>query len=164
MEIEIIKSLTEDFFQKLCIEIENIEINIEEENIINISLKTPDSPLVIGYSGKNLEDIRTVLKQILRKTVWENLSIHIEVNDYLEQKESKLIDFVKKKIELAKSTWKEVVLPFFNSYERKKIHNFVSELNDKEIWTKSVWEWKERRLHIYKKFDSKSIDLDAIDI
>lgn len=159
-----IKNLTVLFFEKMLINIENIDVEIEEESIVNIKIKTPDSSLVIGFSWKNLEDIRLVLKQILRKNFREISSIHIEVNDYIEQKEGKLLDFVSKKIELAKKTWKEIILPFYNSYERKKIHNFVSSLNDNEIWTKSVWEWKERRLHIFKKIDASTLDLDSIDI
>lgn len=159
-----IKNITQQFFEKMLIEIENVEVEIEDESIVNIKIKTPDSSLVIWFSGKNLEDIRLVLKQILRRNFKEISSIHIEVNDYIEQKENKLIDFVGKKIELTKKTWKETILPFFNSYERKKIHNFVSSLNDPEIWTKSVWEWKERRLHIFKKIDASSLDLDSIDI
>lgn len=164
MDIENAKSIISTFFEKMLIDIENIEVEKEEENIISIRLKTPDSSLVIWYSGQNLEDIRLILKQILRKTVGEISTIHIEVNDYMAQKENKLLDFIKKKIDLTKKTWKETILPFYNSYERKKIHNFVSSLNDNQIWTKSVWEWKERRLHIFKKIDASSLDLDSIDI
>jgi predicted RNA-binding protein Jag len=99
-----IKELTTNFFEKMLINIESVDVEIEEESIVNIKIKTPDSSLVIGFSGKNLEDIRLILKQILRKNFREISSIHIEVNDYIEQKENKLLDFVSKKIELAKKT------------------------------------------------------------
>lgn len=29
---------------------------------------------------------------------------------------------------------------------KEKIHSYVSELNDSSIYTKSVWEWNNRRL------------------
>lgn len=164
MEADKIKELSKIFFEKMLISIDNIEVQIEEENIINIKIQTPDSSLVIWYSWKNLEDIRLVLRQILKKALWNFVTIHIEVNDYIEQKENKLIDFVTKKIEIVKTSWKEIILPFFNSYERKKIHNYISSLNDPQIWTKSIWEWKDRKLHIFKKIDANSIDLDWIDI
>jgi predicted RNA-binding protein Jag len=164
MELENIKNLSYNFFEKLLIKIDEIIVIEEEIEVLNIKIKTPDSSLVIWYSGKNLEDIRLILKQIIKKNFWLSLNIHIEVNDYIEQKENKLLDFIKKKIELTKKTWKETILPFFNSYERKKIHNFVSALNDNQIWTKSVWEGKERRLHIFKKIDASTLDLDSIDI
>ncbi len=165
MSWDVIKEITLNFFQKLCIEIENIEIVSEAENIYYIKLKTPDSWLLIWYSGKTLEDIRTVLKSIIAQNLEnKHLILHVEINDYLSKKEDKLHDFVMKKIAIVKA-WKwDVVLPFFNSYERKKIHSYVCELNDSEIFTKSVWDGNERRLHICKKSKNITIDMDGIDI
>lgn len=165
MSWENIQEIALSFFEKLCIDIENIEVTQEAENIYYIKLKTPDSWLLIWYSGKTLEDIRSVLKAIISQ-YWENKNIilHLEVNDYLSKKEDKLHNFIMKKIQLVKS-WKwDIVLPFFNSYERKKIHSYVCELNDSEIFTKSVGEWAERRLHICKKSKNITIDIDGIDI
>ncbi len=165
MSWENIQEIALSFFEKLCIDIENIEVTQEAENIYYIKLKTPDSWLLIWYSGKTLEDIRSVLKAIISQ-YWENKNIilHLEVNDYLSKKEDKLHNFIMKKIQLVKS-WKwDVILPFFNSYERKKIHSYVCELNDSEIFTKSVGEWAERRLHICKKSKNITIDIDGIDI
>lgn len=165
MSWENIQEIALSFFEKLCIDIENIEVTQEAENIYYIKLKTPDSWLLIWYSGKTLEDIRSILKAIISQ-YWENKNIilHLEVNDYLSKKEDKLHNFIMKKIQLVKS-WKwDVILPFFNSYERKKIHSYVCELNDSEIFTKSVGEWAERRLHICKKSKNITIDIDGIDI
>lgn len=163
MELEKVKQITNIFFEKLLVSIDSMEILQEQEDIFYIKIKTSDSPLLIWYSGKNLEDIRTVLRAILSKINGKNIILHIEINDYLSKKEDKLFDFIAKKIEIAKS-WKEVILPFFSAYERKKIHSYVSELKDESIWTKSVWEWSERRLHICKKSGHITIDMDWIDI
>lgn len=163
MELEIVKQITNDFFSKMIVDLESIEVIQEDENIFYIKIKTTDSPLLIGYSWKNLEDIRTILKWILSKINGKNLVLHLEVNDYLSKKEDKLFNFISKKIELAK-TGKEIILPFFNSYERKKIHWYVSELKDDTIFTKSIWEGEERRLHICKKNKNITIDMDGIGI
>lgn len=164
MLLEDVKEVSRVFFEKLWIEIDEFDVLQEAENIFYVKLKTPDSWILIWYSGKNLEDVRSVLKAILiKKSSEKNIILHVEVNDYLSKKEDKLYSFVMKKIEIAKS-WREVILPFFNSYERKKIHSYVCELNDGEIFTKSVWEWPERRLHICKKSKNITIDMDGIDI
>ena len=65
-------------------------------------------------------------------------------------------------------------LPYLNAYERKKVHDYVSKLEDKEIKTQSRWEKKDRRLYIIltkndiKKDNIKhqklEIDIDSIDI
>jgi len=163
MEIEVVKQITNEFFKKLLVNIDDIEILQEQEDIFYIKIKTPDSSLLIWYSGKNLEDIRKILRDILSKINGKNIILHIEINDYLSKKEDKLFNFILKKIEIAKS-WKEVILPFFSAYDRKKIHSYVSKLKDETIFTKSVWEWSERRLHICKKSENITIDMDWIDI
>jgi len=163
MEWENVKKITSEFFEKMLIEVDSLEVIQEEENIFYVKIKTTQSSLVIGYSGKNLEDIRTILKGILSKINGKNVVLHLEVNDYLSKKEDKLFDFIQKKIEIVK-TGREVILPFFNSYERKKIHGYVSELNDDTIFTKSIGEWEERRMHICKKSKNITIDMDGIDI
>lgn len=163
MELEVVKQITSDFFSKMIVDLESLDVTQEAEDIFYIKVKTTDSSLLIWYSWKNLEDIRTILKWILSKINWKNLVLHLEVNDYLSKKEDKLFDFIRKKIDIAK-TWKEVILPFFNSYERKKIHSYVADLKDDTIFTKSVWEGEERRMHICKISKSMTIDMDWIDI
>lgn len=163
MELENVKKITSEFFEKMLVELDSLEVIQEDENIFYVKIKTTQSSLVIGYSGKNLEDIRTILKGILSKINGKNVVLHLEVNDYLSKKEDKLFDFIKKKIEIVK-TGREVILPFFNSYERKKIHGYVSELKDDTIFTKSIGEWEERRMHICKKSKNITIDMDGIDI
>lgn len=163
MEWENVKKITSEFFEKMLVELDSLEVIQEDENIFYVKIKTTESSLVIGYSGKNLEDIRTILKGILSKINGKNVVLHLEVNDYLSKKEDKLFDFISKKIEIVK-TGREVILPFFNSYERKKIHGYVSELKDDTIFTKSIGEWEERRMHICKKSKNITIDMDGIDI
>lgn len=68
---------------------------------------------------KNLEDIRNILKNILSKKFDKNIVLHLEVNDYINKKDDRLFNFISKKIDLLKKSWKEIILPFFNSYERK---------------------------------------------
>lgn len=164
MEVSVIKSLVEDFLEKLLISIDSLEVIIEWENIYFIKIKTSESSLFIWYSGRNLEDIRNILKNMISKKIDSNIILHLEVNDYISKKDDKLFNFVSKKIDLLKRTWKEIILPYFNAYERKKIHSYVSELNDTSIFTKSVWDWEKRRLHLCKKSQNITIDIDWIDI
>ena len=164
MEVSVIKSLVEEFLEKLLINIDTLEILNESDDVYFLKIKTSESSLFIGHSWKNLEDIKNILKNILSKKFDKNIVLHLEVNDYISKKDDRLFNFISKKIDLLKKTWKEIILPFFNSYERKKIHSYVSELNDSSIYTKSVWEWNNRRLHLCKKSTNITIDIDWIDI
>ena len=160
---ELIKNIVEKFFSKMLIDFSNLEVIKELENIYYIKLESPDSPLLIWTRGKNLEEIKSILKIIINKHSEENIIIHIEINDYLKSKEDKLINYIKSKIVYVKDTGKDFRLPFFSAYERKKIHSYVSDLKS-DIYTKSEWEWKDRRLYICKKNGKMTIDSDGIDI
>ncbi|MDD4151453.1 MAG: hypothetical protein PHR68_02455 [Candidatus Gracilibacteria bacterium] len=162
--LEKIKEISTSFFTNLSIDLENLEIVEQEKNIYYIKIKSSDSPILIGHSGDTLRDIKNILSMILNKTFEEKIVIHLEINDYMESKDNRLFDFVKNKIEFVEKTGKDIVLPFFSAYERKKIHSFVAELGNNKIYTKSSGEGKERRMHICKKDQKLTIDMNSIDI
>lgn len=159
-----IENFIKDFFQKLMIEIESIEVKKEENNIFKIKIKSDESWLIIWPNWSNLENIRNIFRTIFIKKFDEKITIHLEINDYLEEKDKKLYNYIKSKINQVRDTWKDIVLPFFSSYERKKIHSYVWELAWSNIYTKSIWEWKERKLHICKKDEKMTIDINSNDI
>ena len=163
MEKEIDK-IIKDFFSLLQIEIENIKASVEEENIYNIKIETPDSWIIIGPHGKNIDVVQGILRLLISKKLDAKASLHLEVNDYMKSKDERLFEFIKSKISFVEKSGKDIRLPFLNSYERKKVHSFVADLNNSKISTKSMWEWKERRLFICKETEKLTIDIDWDDI
>jgi len=166
----LIKEKIKIFFDKLQIDIETLDIECSEWSIFNIKIKTDDSWIVIWPHWHNIENIQNLLRLISSKTLDKKVSIHLEVNDYMKTKDERLYSFIKSKVSYAEKNWKDLKLPFLNSYERKKVHSFISDLNKTWISTKSEWEWKERRLVICvdssKTSDSNklTIDIDWDDI
>lgn len=161
-----IKTLTEEFFNNFWIKNEKIEVTKKDENIFLIKIETPDSGKLIWPHGKNLDSVNTVLKTIiLRNTEWlEKSRIYLEVNDYLKSKDDRLKDFVISKIKIVEKTSHEVKMPYFSAYERKKIHDIVANYGNSSIYTQSLWEWKERRIHIFKEEKKLTIDIESLDI
>ena len=160
---EIVENICESFFTKLWINFSNLKIDKQSDEIFKISLKSEDSHLLIGPHGKNLDTLTHLLKLLISKKSNSYINIHLEVNDYMEQKDQKLINFIASKVSLVKENWKEIILPFFTAYERKKVHSYVSE-NWGDIITQSVWEWKDRRIHLSKKDERMTIDIDGDNI
>lgn len=149
-----------DFFQMLWGEIEELTWICEAEDIYCISLKSPDSHILIGPHGKNLEAITHILKLIISKKNSKNIHFHLEVNDYLEQKDLKLFQFIQSKIDIVRADKKNIILPFLNSYERKKVHSYVSK-NWGNVYTQSQGEWEDRRIHLCYKNEKMTIDLES---
>ena len=160
-----VENLVNDFFEKLEVPYEELKITNEQWNIYSIKIKTEQSWAMIGPHGRNIESIERILKLIISKNLDEKIKLHLEVNDYMYSKDEKLFRFIDSKITLIKN-WKndDIRLPFLNAYERKKAHSYIAELNNSKIYTKSMWEWHDRRLHICKVDEKITIDIDWDDI
>jgi predicted RNA-binding protein Jag len=161
--LEEIQNLTLTFFEKLGADFSDLQTVEEAKNIYRISVKSDDSHLLIGPHGKNLEIITHLLKLLIAKKSQGHINIHVEVNDYLQQKDAKLLLFIQWKIDQVKSSGKEVILPLFTAYERKKVHSFVWE-KWWNVFTESKWEGSERRIHLCKKDEKMTIDINGDDI
>lgn len=160
---EWVEKLCQDFFTNLWTDFSDLKILSEEENIYRITLQSQDSSLLIGPHGKNIEIITHLLKLLIIKQTKSYIHIHLEINDYQQKKDEKLIAFIASKIKLAQESGREIVLPYFTAYERKKVHSYVSTAWW-NIYTASKWEWKDRRIHLQKKDEKMTIDIDGDDI
>lgn len=122
-------SLTEkisSFFQNLGISLESVDVRENGEDL-DISVKTPDSSLLIGMHGKNLEAFTHILGRIAEKQDGKYYHVHLEVNDYMKAKDERFFSFLESKISFAMSSGKSVRIPNLSSFERKKAHNYISE-------------------------------------
>ncbi len=158
-----IQHIADTFFEKLWVDYKLVEVAQEADHIFLVKIESTDSSILIGPHGKNIEVIKSLLKLMSGRALEENVIIHLEINDYMQQKEEKLYTYIKSKIEYVESSGKEIVLPFFTAYERKKVHSYVSE-NGENVYTRSEWEWADRRIHLCKKDKKMTIDIDGDDI
>ena len=172
-----IKDFSHTFFDKLGLDIEKIEVTKQEENIFFLKIDTPDSGIMIWTHWVTFQSLQTLLRKLFKSKFWEETKLRLEINDYTQNKDQKLFSFIDREINKAKETGRNMKLPVLNSYERKKVHGYISDLKDPEIFTQSRWEWRERRLFIilsrnsverprntYKNDSKLEIDIDWEDI
>lgn len=160
-----VEQITNTLFNKLNINTDLIEItNINDTNIFNIKIESKESWLLIWNNWRTFDSLQNILKLMCSRKIWEKIKLHLEINNYVKTKDDRLLDFINNKIINLEKNWKDIILPYYSSYERKKIHWFISSMKNRWIFTKSIWEWKERRLHIYKQKPKLTIDIDWNDI
>jgi predicted RNA-binding protein Jag len=136
------------FFTGLGIVIEWIEVTFVE-NDINVRVQTPDSALLIGMHGKNIESFQHLLSRMLEKVAGYHVHLHLEVNDYMKSKDERLFRFLDTKIAfIMSSPNKTARIPNLTSYERKKAHGYISMKDIAWLKTKSDGEWAERALFL----------------
>ena len=144
-----------DFIKETIIEITklmgltvNLEVRRREDNI-TIKIFSDHNAVLIGKTGKALEALQTIIRQIVNNETKEFISIILDVENY-KDKRVKNLEFLAKKVakEVA-STKVETKLDSMNSYERRIIHSILSE--NKYVYTESVGEEPNRCVVIKPK-------------
>ncbi len=147
-----IQELAQGFFEALGIELTGVEVTAqdEENHIYLVKISTTDSPLLIGPHGRTLEETQSLLIQMCEKVLGTHCLIHLEINDYLAEKQKRLFSIVDRKAELCQRNGIEQVIYELSGYERKQVHAYISETHP-NIATKSIDGEKGRELHVMLK-------------
>ena len=125
-----------------------IEIkNREERPIFNIITK--DSNILIGKNGRTIDSLQTITTAMLNQELGTHYYFLIDVNDYKQRKEKRLEKLAKYTAKDVARTKIEVSLDPMNSYERRIIHNTLS--NSKDVYTESVGEEPNRYVVVKPK-------------
>lgn len=125
-------------------------IKIEEiEGVININIDTQETGILIGFHGETLNSLQNTISLIVFKTMGEWKKINLNIGDYLEKREEKLIEIANQAAEKVKQDGQSVTLPYFNAKERRLIHIYLKNIDG--IKTESIGEDEERRLVVFPK-------------
>ncbi len=125
----------------------NIEVKKlegSEEDAFEIKIEGEDLNFLIGYHGKALEALQTMLGLILFKKTGKWTRTTVDINEYRDRRTEKLQELAKKFIDKARFFKDAVELPPMAAWERRQIHVFVSEYSD--IESESVGEGRDRRI------------------
>ena len=109
----------------------------EDGDDLSVEIRTPDSPLLIGMHGKNLEAFQHILGRIAEKELGRFTHLHLEVNDYMKAKDERLFHFLDSKIAFVTSSGKITRIPNLSPFERKKAHSYISQKKIDGLSTKS---------------------------
>ncbi len=129
----------------------NIEIKNKEDFPKYIIFSDNDS-LLIGKNGKNLKALSILVSQHLNNELGRNYKFNIDVNEYKVKREKSLERLAKNIAREVRSTKVEAKLDSMNSYERRIIHNILT--NFKGVYTESEGE-EPNRYVVIKPTDEK---------
>lgn len=126
------------------------ETTVRDEQI-NIKMYSDNNNILIGRNGQTLIAIQTILRQIVHNEIGIYPYILLDVENYKEKKNSNLERTAKRIAKEVQKTKIDVSLDNMNSYERRIIHNALS--NFKNISTLSEGEEPNRHIVIGYKED-----------
>ena len=149
---EVIKYIKE-YIQKLLKNLgftANIEIKNKDE-IPTYTIYSDNDALLIGRNGKNLKALTIVTSQHILSELGKNFEFIIDINSYKEKREKSLEYLAKKVAREVANTKIEAKLDSMNSYERRIIHNTLT--NNKKVYTESEGEEPNRYVVIKPRED-----------
>lgn len=128
----------------------NIEVKNKEE-VPKYIIFSDNDALLIGKNGKNLKALSIIVSQHLTKELGRTYRFAIDVNEYKEKREKSLESLAKRIAREVATTKIEVKLDSMNSYERRIIHNALT--NNKRVYTESEGEEPNRYVVVKPKED-----------
>lgn len=145
--LEFIKNYLSSITKDMGLDV-TFETKIREKQI-TIKMYSDNNKILIGKNGQTLQALTTVIKQVVYNEVHSYPYLILDVEDY-KDKQVKYLERLAKNIarEVA-TTHQEVELENMNSYERRIIHNILTD--NKKVYTESVGEEPNRHVVIKPK-------------
>ena len=144
---EFIKKTLKSLLKNMGLEVE-IEVSMNN-NVPTYRLYSNNDALIIGKDGKNLKALTVIVNQILQKEIEQPYKFLLDVSDYQKRSDKHIENLAKKIAKEVKETKIEVKMDRMNSYQRRIVHNILS--NNKYVYTESVGEEPNRCVVIKPK-------------
>jgi spoIIIJ-associated protein len=104
----------------------NIEAKIREDHF-KFSLFSDNNAILIGKGGRTIESLQTILKSIIQNKTHFNINVTLDVEDYKEKQAKRIEMLARRLAKEVQATGVEVMLDNMNSYERRLVHEEVSQ-------------------------------------
>ncbi len=140
---ELIKGITTDMGLNI-----NLEVK-KREDTLNVTIYADNNAILIGKNATTLQALTNIVRQSIQKDIDENYKFVLDVGEYKQKREWNLEKMAKQIAREVAKTKVEVKLDPMNSYERRIIHNTLT--NNKKVYTESTGEEPKRCVVIKPK-------------
>ena len=149
--LEYIKELIKEITKYMGLTV-NMEIKKREDNV-TISLYSDNNGILIGKDARTLNALTTIIKQAVNNQIGTYYNFVLDVSEYKEKKEFFLEKAAKKVAKEVSRTKIEAKLDPMNSYERRIVHNALT--NFRGVYTESEGVEPHRYVVIKPKLDDQ---------
>ena len=143
------KKYIESILQAMNINYQLEVRSLNNETEIYYNIHTDENPLLIGVKGKTLDALQVLVRNLLQTYSKELVVVNVDVGSYRENRKHQLEVLATKIAKEVAKTKVPVKLKPMSSYERRIIHNKLSEWRD--VFTESEGEGTNRCLVIKPK-------------
>ncbi len=97
-----------------------------------------DMSLLIGHDGQTLEAIQELTRMVVGRRLDQRVRVIVDVDDHRKRREASLAEHAQELAERVLQSGAEEELSPMNSYERKLVHDAVSDLDGIETESRGV--------------------------
>lgn len=115
-----------------------------EGSLIRLEMDTNHNSILIGKNGRTLAAINQLVKLAATTRFKRRIRVLVDINDYKNQRYSKVISIAKRVAREVRKTHIDVTLEPMVADERRAVHNALS--NYSNIATESIGERNDRRI------------------
>lgn len=144
------KKYLETLFSDLEIEVITEFRTLDDGNAIHYHVQSDNNAILIGYEGKTLDALQTLLRTYIGKLSQNFVRVTLDIGGYKESRKRQLEILATKTAKEVAFTGIEAKLSPMNSYERRIIHTKLAEWRD--VYTESEGEGDERAIIIKPKY------------
>ena len=144
MVVEFVQNYLRSIIEQMGIE---VKLNPSySDGLIKIKISTNHNSILIGKDGETLQALNEVCRNAANATFKKRVRILLDINEYKQEKYSKLISIAKREAIKVSKTKIAAALSPMSADERRAIHNAL--VSFKHVKTVSAGEGKERHITI----------------
>jgi spoIIIJ-associated protein len=126
-----------------------VEIMFREEKKLGIRLNSPNSSILIGRKGKNLDALQLLANVYSGKLGHEEIRIILDSENYRIRREESLVRLAYTTADKVRTSRSSVLLEPMNPFERRLIHTTLNDIGDVE--TKSEGDGLFKQVRVFYK-------------
>ncbi len=145
-----------DEFKKVLegtLKLMNVEASVEatdgEDGAVELSIKSEDSALLIGYHGKTISALGTIMGVISYEKFGEKVPVLVDVDGWRSRREETVTQIALSTAARVKETGEAAPIYNLSPFERRVAHMALSE--DEGVITESEGEGRDRHLVVKPK-------------
>lgn len=153
---DLIQVTLAEILQNMGVTFRKFKVNVDKDTssgqpLYRVDIDTDEASTLIGYHGETIYALQHVLKTLVWKKADENVFIVLDVDSYRKRQEESVVAIAMKKVEAARKTLTDQVLPPMSPYFRRVIHMALAKPEFSDIVTESMGEGEHRAVTIKVK-------------
>ena len=150
---DLIQETLAGILQRLGVTFRKFKVSVDKKHpsgspVYRVDIDTDETATLIGYHGETIYALQHLLKTLLWKKSDENIFLVLDVDSYRKRQEECVLTLAIRKVETARKTLEDQMLPPMSPYFRRIIRLVLVKPEFSDITTESVREGDNRAIVI----------------